>query len=113
MGLIFGLIANVLALLVVEAIIPGVSVDNLETAIIAAIVIGVINTFIKPIVQVIALPISLLTLGLFAFIVNVLLLMLAAQLVPGFHIDSFLSAVLASIVLSLVSAFLQRIAKAA
>lgn len=112
MGLILGLIVNVLALLVVSYIIPGFQIADLQTAVIAAVVIGVINTFIKPVVQLVALPISLLTLGIFAFVINVLLLMLAAQLVPGFAIDGFLTAVLASIVLALVSAFLHKLAKA-
>jgi len=112
MGLIIGLVVNVLALLAVSYIIPGFVVADLQTAIVAAIVIGVINTFIKPVVQLIALPISFLTLGIFAFIVNVLLLMLAAHLVPGFEIESFLTAIIASIVLTLTSSFLGKLAKA-
>ncbi len=111
MGLIVGLIVNTLALLAVSYIIPGFSIADLQTAIVAAIIIGVINTFIKPIVHLIALPITFMTLGLFAFVVNVLLLMLAAYLVPGFNIDGFLTAVLSSILLALVSAFLNKLAK--
>lgn len=112
MGLVLGLIVNTLALLAVSYIIPGFEVADLQSAVFAAIVIGVINTFIKPIVQLVALPISLLTLGIFAFVINVLLLMLAAYIVPGFDIDGFLTAIVASIVLSLVSAFLHKLAKA-
>lgn len=111
MGLIVGLIVNTLALLAVSYIIAGFSIADLQTAIVAAIIIGVINTFIKPIVHLIALPITFMTLGLFAFVVNVLLLMLAAYLVPGFNIDGFLTAVLSSILLALVSAFLNKLAK--
>jgi putative membrane protein len=112
MGLIIGIIVNTLALLAVSYIIPGFEIDDLQTAVVAAIVIGVINTFIRPIVQLIALPISLMTLGVFAFIINVLLLMLAAHLVPGFAINGFLTAILASIVLGLVSTFLHKLARA-
>ena len=112
MGLLMNLLINTLALVAVSYIVPGFHVSDLQAAIVAAIVIGVINTFIRPIVQLIALPISFLTLGLFAFIVNVFLLMLAAYIVPGFDIDGFLTAIIASIVLALVSAFLHKLAKA-
>jgi len=108
MKLVVGLVINTVALLVVQFIIPGFFISDLTTAIVAAIVIGVINTFIRPIVQIIALPLSLLTLGIAAFVVNVLLLMLAAAIVPGFEIDGFLTAAISSIVLSLVSTFLHK-----
>jgi putative membrane protein len=110
MKLIIRLAVNVLALLVVEYLVPGFHLANFTTALVAAIVIGVINTFIKPIVQIVALPISILTLGVFAFIVNVLLLMLASYVVPGFEIANFLTAIIASVVLSLVSWFLHKLA---
>lgn len=105
------LIVNVVALLVVETIVPGVELSDLKTAFIAAIVIGVVNTFIRPILQLIALPISLLTLGLTAFLINVGLLLLVSKIVPGFEISSFLVACFASIVLSLVTSFLHKIAR--
>lgn len=99
-----------IALLVVEYILPGFHLANLGTAIVASIVIGLINLILKPILQLIALPISILTLGIFAFLINVALLMLAAAIVPGFTIDSFWTAVLASILLSLVTWFLHILA---
>jgi len=105
------LVVNTVALLVVEYIIPGFTLLDLRTALVAAIVIGVVNTFIRPILQIIALPISILTLGIAAFFVNVLLLWGVSYVVPGFTIDSFLTATVASIVLSLVSAFLHKLAK--
>jgi len=105
------LTVNVVALLVVESIIPGFMLADLQTAFIAAIVIGVVNTFIRPILQIIALPITILTLGLMAFFINVGLLLLVAKIVPGFEISSFFVAAIASVVLSLVTAFLHKIAK--
>lgn len=109
---LFGrLIINVVALLVVEAIIPGFTLTDLQSAFIAAIIIGVTNTFIRPVFQLIALPISILTLGLFAFVVNVLLLMGVASIVPGFEIDGFLTAAVSSVVLSMVTTFLHKMAE--
>lgn len=105
------LAVNVFALLIVEYIVPGFQLSDIWTAIVAAVVIGVVNTFIKPILQLIALPISILTLGLGAFLINVLLLWGTSKLVPGFYIENFTSALLASIVLSLVGWFLHTLAR--
>jgi len=110
MNLIIRLAINVFALLVVEYLVPGFKLASLWTAVVAAIAIGVVNTFIKPILQFIALPISILTFGLFAFLVNVFLLWVTSKFVPGFSIANFTTAIIASIVLSLVSWFLHRIA---
>ena len=110
MKLIVRLAINVLALLVVEYLVPGFELTSYQSAIVAAIVIGVTNTFIRPILQLIALPISLLTFGISAFLINVFLLWGIAYVVPGFEITSFLTAVIAAIVLSLVSWFLHKLA---
>ena len=109
--LIGQLVVNVVALLVVEAVVPGFTLIDIKTAVITAIVLGVVNTFIRPVLQLIALPISLLTLGLTAFLINVALLLLVDKLIDGFEIDSFVIAAIASVVLSLVTAFLHKLAK--
>jgi putative membrane protein len=111
LNIIGKLIVNIIALLVVEFIIPGFELVSLEATIVAAVVIGVINTFIRPIIQILALPFSIVTLGIAAFLINVGLLMLAAAIVPGFEIDGFLTAAVSSIVLSLVGAFLHKLSK--
>ncbi len=111
MKIVMKLAINVFALLVVAYIIPGFKLDSLTSAIVAAVVIGVVNTFIKPILQVIALPISLLTFGIAAFLINVALLWAVSLIVPGFTISSFGTAIIASITLSLVSWFLHKLAK--
>lgn len=111
LNLLGQLIVNVVALLVVEAIIPGFVLADLQTAFIAAIAIGVVNTFIRPVLQLVALPISILTLGLVAFLINVSLLLFVAYLVPGFEISSFFVAAISSAALSLTSAFLHKIAR--
>jgi len=110
MKLIIRLAVNVFALLVVEYLVPGFILTSLWAAVIAAVVIGVVNTFIRPILQLIALPISILTFGITAFFINVLLLWLTSMFVPGFEIATFTTAIIASIVLSLVSWFLHKLA---
>ncbi len=110
MKLILRLAVNVFALLVVEYLVPGFILRDFWTAVVAAIVIGIVNTFIKPILQLIALPITVLTLGIGAFLINVLLLWGTSQVVPGFSIAGFWTAVWASIVLSLVTWFLHKLA---
>ena len=110
MKLIIRLAINVFTLLVVEYLVPGFILTDYRAAIAAAIVIGVVNSFIKPIVHLIALPISILTFGIAAFLINVLLLWGASMMVPGFEIVSFTTAIIASIVLTLVSWFLTKLA---
>ena len=110
MKLIIRLTINVFALLVVEYLVPGFELTGYQAVIVTAIVIGVVNTFIRPLLQLIALPISLLTFGISAFLINVFLLWGVAYVVPGFEITSFLTAVIAAIVLSLVSWFLHKLA---
>lgn len=104
------LLINILALLVVEYLVPGFILQDVAAAVVAAIVIGIVNTLIKPILQLIALPISIMTFGIAAFLINVSLLWLTSLVVPGFAITSFTTAIIASIVLSLVSWFLHRLA---
>ena len=102
---------NIVALLIVAYIIPGFIIADFKSAIVAAIVIGVLNTFIRPLLQIIFLPLSILTLGIFAFIINVGLLLFAASIVPGFEINGFLTAAVASIALALVNAFFHKLAR--
>ncbi len=111
LNIIGKLLINIVALLVVEYVIPGFEFADPTATIVAAIIIGVVNTFIRPIIQIIALPVSIATLGIAAFLINVMLLWGVAYFVPGFTIDSFLTAAIASIVLSLVSSFLHKLAK--
>lgn len=111
MKLIVRLAINVLALLVVEYLLPGFVLKDIWTAVVAAIVIGIVNTFIKPILQLIALPISIVTFGIGAFLINVLLLWGTSKLIPGFYISGFWTAVLASVLLSFVTWFLYKLAR--
>ena len=111
MKLIVRLAINVFALLVVAYLVPGFKLASLSAAIVAAVAIGVVNTFIRPILQLIALPISVITFGLFAIFINVFLLYATSKFVPGFEIENFTTAIIASILLSLVSWFLHKLAQ--
>lgn len=87
-------------------ILPGVHVENFTAAIIAALVIGIFNAVLKPILLILTFPITIISLGLFTFIIQALLIMLADQLVPGFTVDGFLWALVLSFVLAIINFFL-------
>lgn len=91
------------AILLASQFVPGIHVDKLSTAVIAAGVLGLINVFIRPIFIVLTLPLSILTLGLFYFCINALMLKLAAYFVSGFEVKSFFAAFFGSLIISLVS----------
>ena len=89
-------------------IIPGISVSNFASALLACIIIALINAFIRPIVQLISLPVNFLTLGLFSFVINALLLMLAGAITPGFEVKGFFSALLGSIILAIFAGIINK-----
>ena len=95
---------SALFLYVLSFLFRGIVIDGVIAAIVAAIVLGLINATIKPVLQFISLPITFLTLGLFYLVVNGLMLMLVSALVPGFYVSGFATAFFASIVLSLLNA---------
>lgn len=102
-------IVRTLILLVTTYIIPGFKIDSYTTAFVVALVLGILNMFVKPILIFFTLPATVLTLGLFLFVINALLLMLTASLVRGFQIDSFGTAIFASIVITILSTVLNTI----
>ncbi len=91
------------AILMASYFVPGIRVDTLSTAVIAACVLGLINVFIRPVVVLLTLPLSILTLGLFYFFINAFLLKLAAYFVSGFEVSGIFAAFFGSLVISLVS----------
>lgn len=111
MALLGKLLINTLALIVTTWIVPGFTISEIWTAVLAAIVLGVVNTFIRPIMLLITLPFNIITLGLFTFVVNAIMLWLTAYFVSGFRIENWLSAILAAIVLAVVSTILGSILK--
>lgn len=107
MKLLIHLLISAAAIFVSAYLLPGVDVTGTETYFILAIVLGVINTFVKPILSILTLPLTIITLGLFSLVLNAGLILIAAQIVPGFSVDGFFSAVLFGLVLGLVSSFLK------
>jgi putative membrane protein len=93
------------AILIASMVVPGIKVDSLLTTILAAAVLGLINVFIKPVLIILTLPLSILTLGLFTLFLNALLLELVAYFVKGFEVQSFLAAFLGSLIISIVTWF--------
>lgn len=97
-----------LALLFTAWLVPGISFASFQTALLAAIVMGLVNIFIRPIILIFTLPLNLLTLGLFTFVINALMFLLVAKIVAGFIVTGFLAALLGSIVLSIISIFINK-----
>lgn len=104
-------ILNALALILVANIIPGFHVDSLWAALIAALVLGLVNAVIRPVLLLLTLPINILTLGIFTFVINALMILLASSILEGFQVDSFASAFWASVVLWLISMIVNSIFK--
>ncbi len=109
LGLIIRWVLSALALLFVAWIVPGISFTGFLSAFYAAFVMGLVNIFIRPILLIFTLPINLLTLGLFTFIINALMFLLVAKLVPGFMVIGFVAALLGSILLSILRVFIIRL----
>ena len=102
--LIIHWIISAIFLYVLSFLFRGIVIDSAIAAIVAAVVLGLINATIKPVLQIISLPITFLTLGLFYLIINGLMLMLVSALVPGFYVSGFGTAFFAAIILSLLNA---------
>lgn len=101
------LLVNALAVLIAAYVLPGVIVDTFLTAVVTAVILGVVNTFLKPLLVLLTLPVTLFTLGLFLLVINAALILLVGAVVPGFAVAGFWWALLFSVVLTLVSWFLQ------
>src|SRR5438445_10009120 len=106
MLILFEWFISALAILVSAYLLPGVHVATFVTALAAAIVLGIVNAILKPILILLSLPITILTLGLFTLVIDALLVLLTSAIVPGLKVDGFWWAVLFSLVLSLVNSFL-------
>ncbi len=92
-------------------ILKGVSVNSTFTAIMVAAVLGLLNSFVKPLLVILTIPISILTLGLFLLVINILIIKWAADIVPGFQVDGWFSALLFSLIVSFVGSFIERLIK--
>ncbi|WP_373494775.1 phage holin family protein [Aquiflexum sp.] len=106
LNIILQLILGGIAVLIAQYILPGVHVSDFITAVVIAALIALLNITIKPILIILTIPITVLTLGLFLLVINALLIMLAAEIVPGFEIDGFWWALIFSFVLSIINSLL-------
>lgn len=110
MTFIARLLINMIAILLIAYLLPTlIWVDGVWAAFIAALLLGIVNAVIRPILIVLTLPLTLLTLGLFLLVINGLMLWLVAALVSGFHVNGFWGAVFGSILISVISWVLSRI----
>ena len=101
--LILRWIVNALALMLTAFVVPGFGVTSLYTALIAALVLGLVNALVRPLLFLLTLPVTLLTLGLFTFVLNALMIWLVSTIVKGFTVEGFVPALLAALFLWAVS----------
>lgn len=102
-GLFIRWLVLTLSILAAAYLFEGIEVSSFFSAFFAAAVLGILNAFFRPVLLLLTLPINLLTLGLFTFVVNALMLMLTSSIISGFHVQGFWSAVFGSLVISVVS----------
>jgi putative membrane protein len=103
MGFVLRLIVNAAALWVAAQLVPGIVVTGFTPLLLAALVLGLINAIVRPVLLVLTLPLTLMTLGFFIFILNAFCLWLTSRIVPGFIVQSFAAALLGALVVSIVS----------
>jgi len=99
-------LATALSLLIVDLVVPGVNIANFPSALIAAVVIGLINSSVKPVLTTLSLPLNFVTFGAFALVVNGICFALAAFLVPGFSVHGIIAFILGPVVLSFANTFI-------
>ena len=109
MGLLFRILITAVAAYLAARFIPGVTISDAKTAILVALVLGILNAFLKPILVILTIPITILTLGLFLLVINILIIFLAARIVPGFAVEGWVAALLFSLVLAVISYILDAI----
>jgi len=111
MMIVVRLILNAAVLMGVAYLVPGVSVDSFPVALGAALVFGLVNILIKPLVHLVSLPITIVTLGLFGLIINGLLFWLVAALLEGFDVSGFFAALIGALAMSIGNGLISRLAK--
>ncbi len=104
--IITNVIVVAFALLLVAEYIPGIEVDSLVTALIAAFILGILNALVRPVLVLLTFPITFLTLGLFIFVINAFIFWLTASFLDGFTINGFLPALIGSVIVSIISSLL-------
>ena len=103
MSIIINWLISSFAIVITAYLLPGIHLSGFKAALLTALALGLINAFIKPVLSLLTLPLTVLTLGLFSLVLNALLIMLTAKLVPGFQVQGFLWAVAFSVVLTITN----------
>jgi putative membrane protein len=103
LGFLLRVLVNAATIALAEALIPGIRLDGAWPALLAGVVLALINALVRPVLLILTLPLTIVTLGLFLLVLNGVCLALTAWLVPGFDLDGFLPAVLGALVISVVS----------
>lgn len=112
MGFIIKIIITALAVFVADFLLDGVNINNdAKTVVIVALVLALLNTFVKPILIILTIPVTIATLGLFLLVINALMVKWAASLIPGFTVDGWWPALLFSLIVSVVTYILDGLAK--
>ncbi len=111
MNFLLSWLISTLAIIITAYLLPSVHVDNVFAALVAALVIGVFNAILRPILIILTLPLTIFTLGLFALVINAALILLADMVVPGFGVDTFWWALLFSVILSVITGVLNQLKK--
>ncbi len=106
MGILISWIISALVIFSIAYVLPGVHVASFTTALVVALILGIVNAFLKPVLIILTLPINILTLGLFTLVINAVLILLVSSLVPGFIVDGFLWALVFGIILSIANTFM-------
>lgn len=101
--LLFRWLINALSVLLVAYVVPGIRVESFYTALLVALVLGILNAVVRPILIILTLPITLITLGLFTLVINAVLFWLVSTWVKGFYVDTFWAAVLGALILWVLS----------
>lgn len=111
MGFLLQWVVSSVAIVITAYLLPGVAVESLLAALVTALILGLVNAVIRPILILLTLPLNILTLGLFTLVINALMVMLAAAIVPGFTVQGFWWALLFGIVLAIVNFALSPLVK--
>ena len=104
MKVIIRLLVYTCAVLITAWLLPGVTIENFTTAVMVAISLAILNTFIRPILIWLTIPVTLITLGFFLLVINALIILLIGKVIPGFIVDGFWWALLFSVILSIIAA---------
>lgn len=111
MNLVIRILITAILVVLIAHLMPGVAVASFMTSVIVAVVLALLNAFIKPILILLTLPVTLVTFGLFLLVINALMILLCAKIVGGFHVESFWTAVFFSIILSILQSIVYGLSK--